>query len=397
MSVKNWMKELALHYDQMRSAYPDDELIIVFDIDGTILDMRFMVLHILRRFDRVHGTRLFIHLSASDIRVHENRVDDLLAEAGIEGSQARRVLDWYHANCWSPEMSLEAHRPFAGVMEVMRWFQIQPRTQVGLNTARPEFMRADTLRCLNDLGKEYKVTFNNSLLCMSPYDWNENVQEAKTAGIRYFRDCGYRVFAFIDNEPDNLKAVSQVDPASAIMLFHADTLFESARTRLPTGALSGKTYDITDLADERALPQHVQFVWHGVNDNANLRQFLASDVQWGEVDVRLGPGGETLVLHHDPIEDAGDAPQHFVTLEDVLKSMKGSGKALKLDMKDGGPALQWAIEALLEHEIDDDRLWINGQLDVLGEDGFRRLAEVFPSAIIQCPRRLPGAAHPHRP
>ena len=49
---------------------------------------------------------------------------------------------------------LEAHRPFRGVLEVIRWFQLQPNTEVGLNSGRPEDLRAETLTTLNRLGAE---------------------------------------------------------------------------------------------------------------------------------------------------------------------------------------------------------------------------------------------------
>jgi hypothetical protein len=40
------MRRLAAHYGRFRSEYPEDQLLIVFDIDGTILDMRHMVRHV---------------------------------------------------------------------------------------------------------------------------------------------------------------------------------------------------------------------------------------------------------------------------------------------------------------------------------------------------------------
>jgi hypothetical protein len=36
-------------------------------------------------------------------------------------------------------------------------------------------------------------------------------------------------------------------------------------------------------------------VWHGVNNPANLRQFLASEVHWAEVDARLDPIGDRVI------------------------------------------------------------------------------------------------------
>jgi hypothetical protein len=75
----------------------------------------------------------------------------------------------------------------------------------------------------------------------------------------------------VDNEPENLMAVSEVDSRREILLVHANTIFESKRRKLPSGTVSGKIYDITELIQESTLPQHIQFVWHGVNDEANLR------------------------------------------------------------------------------------------------------------------------------
>jgi hypothetical protein len=39
-SMNDWMRTLADHYTAARRRWPMDELVIVFDIDGTILDMR---------------------------------------------------------------------------------------------------------------------------------------------------------------------------------------------------------------------------------------------------------------------------------------------------------------------------------------------------------------------
>ena len=37
--VSDWMRSLAGHYVNSRIAHPEDDLLVVFDIDGTILDM----------------------------------------------------------------------------------------------------------------------------------------------------------------------------------------------------------------------------------------------------------------------------------------------------------------------------------------------------------------------
>jgi len=297
---KNWMKKLSLHYEKTRTLYPTDRLMVVFDIDGTILDVQYMILHVLKSFDQQHATSFFNTLTISDVRVHENQAAPLVETFVRSQRQREEVTHWYVTHRWSSEAILESHRPFEGVMEVIRWFQMQPNTSVGLNTGRPELPRADTLRSLNALGKEYKVSFANDLLYMNPHGWETNVSASKAEGIRDFQQKGYRIFGYIDNEPENLLAVSKRDLHHEMLLLHANTIFESKRKQLPSHSVRGNKYDITELIPESTLPRHIQFVWHGVNDEANLRQFATSNVQWAELDVRLDPTKEHVILRHDP-------------------------------------------------------------------------------------------------
>ena len=74
---KNWMAELVSHYEDMTRRYPQDRLMILFDIDGTILDMRYMILFVLKSFDKEHNTRFFRNLKIADLTIHENQVDHL--------------------------------------------------------------------------------------------------------------------------------------------------------------------------------------------------------------------------------------------------------------------------------------------------------------------------------
>jgi hypothetical protein len=54
-----WMRSLSEHYERIRRQNPTDELCVVFDIDGTILDLRHLVVHVLLGYDREHGTDHF--------------------------------------------------------------------------------------------------------------------------------------------------------------------------------------------------------------------------------------------------------------------------------------------------------------------------------------------------
>ena len=380
------MEELASQYQKSRHQFPEDRLMILFDIDGTILDMRYMVLHVLQAFDKEHDARFFRKLQVSDIRVHENQVDSLLAELQIAAEKQREILDWYNQHRWSSECILHSHNPLSGVLEVIRWFQLQPNTFAGLNTGRPESLRSDTLRSLNELGKEYKVQFSNELLHMNPSGWEQEVGNAKVAGVRHFQAAGYRVFAFVDNEPDNLQAVSKINPDHRILLLHANTIFESKRVKLPSHTVKGKKYDLTELIAEKALPQHIQFVWHGINDEINLRQFLASEIMWGECDVRLDPIGDELILRHDSfVENPLELDEEWLSLDRLLDRLCKSGKSIKFDLKAGGTLVDQVLESVNRYCFDDTRLWFNGNVERMQEQGIRKLASRHPNAILQCP------------
>jgi hypothetical protein len=263
---------------------------------------------------------------------------------------------------------------------------MQPNTFVGLNTGRPESLRSDTLRSLNQLGREYKVEFESRLLHMNPLGWEQYVADSKIAAVRHFQDSGYRVFAVVDNEPENLRAIFETYPQEEILLLHANTIFESKRKRLPARAVSGKLYDLTELIHEKALPRHIQFVWHGVNDEANLRQFLASSIQWAECDVRLDSARRDVILRHDsfdetPLQDG----EEMVYLREMLGTMKARGKSVKLDLKENGLLVEKVLDLLEKHRFENPRLWFNAKAELLGEMGFRRLNNEYPSAILQCP------------
>lgn len=384
--MNEWMHKLAGHYESIKHAYPHDKLIILFDIDGTILDMRYMILYVLRSYDRYHGTCYFRNLCIPDITFHESNINQFLREVIPEPDKWKAIGDWCRAHCWSTSAIMESHRPFAGVMEVIRWFQIQPNTFVGLNTGRPDSIKNDTLHSLNRIGRKYKVHFDEDLVFTNPYGWENNIPQAKATGIEFFRNAGYRVFTFIDNEPDNLSIVSNVDPDNEILLLHADTIFNSKRVRMPSSAVSGTIYDITELINEDALPSHIQFVWHSINNSENLQQFLHSNVSWAEFTVCLDAVRESIVLY-DNILYHIQRPYgaDCISLEELLVHFHGSNKSIKLDLKENGPLPDKLIDLLQRSGFDDSRLWFNGKIEVLKEKGFRRIAEAFPGSIIQCP------------
>lgn len=243
--MNHWMEVLGRHYRKMKEIYPKERLIIVFDIDGTILDMRFVIHFVLQKFDRDHGTSHFKDVKISDIDFHEANLKHLLNRLSIPEKDQRYILSYYE-NMLLPALTIKkANRPYRGVLGIIKWFQSQKNTFVGLNTGRPESLRFKTLSALNLLGKEYGVQFSNYLLHMNPYDLDADIPSIKRMGIKYFEDQGFKVFAFVDNEPENLEAVSEL--GGEILLLHADTISKSKIKGRVGNLVSGKDYDVERL------------------------------------------------------------------------------------------------------------------------------------------------------
>ncbi len=380
----DWMWELATHYDGMRRAYHDRELCIVFDIDGTILDTRYLVVHALLAYDREHGTDHFHGLRAADVTVHEDRIDEFLADVTLPAPVRADVLAWYAEHRWSPEAILAANRPYQGVLGVIRWFQLQPATCVALDTGRPEEIRDLTLQTLNALGSAYRVAFPPALLYMNPHGWGQRVAESKVACIRALQERGLMVVAVVDNQPANIQAMAEADETHEILFLHAETIFASQRAVTPR-TVRGTTYGLAELVSEEELRRRVQFIWHGVNDEANLRQFLASGVHWAECDIRRDPL-DRLVLRHDSFEES---PWHRAErpfrLEACLRALHEQGRSVALDLKEGGEVIERMLALVASIGFDDASLLCNGSIETLGEAGLRRLAEAHPGATVTVP------------
>jgi hypothetical protein len=194
------------------------------------------------------------------------------------------------------------------------------------------------------------------------------------------------VVAFVDNEPENLKAVAEAIPDSDILFLHASTIFKSKRADMPRGAVQGKSFDLTELISEDELPRHVQLVWHGINTEENLRRFLASRIQWAEIDVRTDPRTDELILRHDGFDEPGrGAEEGLHGFEDGLRRLREHNRCVKIDFKEGGGVVGRVLELVAACGFEEGRLWFNGNIERVHEDGVRQITAVYPASIKQCP------------
>ena len=383
MTHEDWMRTLAGHVGRVRLRYPDDELAIVFDIDGTIVDARYLVVHVLVSYDREHGTDLFRGATVADVVHHEALVDEILSGFAVPDERRDHVRAWYLRRLRDPQAVAASHRPYQGVMGVIRWFQLQPRIHVALNTGRAESMRELTLGSLNELGALHRVRFEPELLFMNRSGADDDVTTSKVEGLRRLQLAGYRVVAVVDNEPALLRAMAGADGTGEVLFLHADTIFASRREPAPR-IVSGSTYGLGGLVDEAEVGRRTTLVWHGVNDDHNLREFVRSDVRWAEVDVRRDPAGRLVLRHDSFVEWPWTRDEQVLLLRDCLEVLRWTGRSVKLDLKDRG-VVDDVLDLVRPFGFSDDELWFNGAVDALGPAGYVRLRGARPGAILQTP------------
>jgi hypothetical protein len=378
----DWMHVLSEHYQRARIEFPDDELCVVFDIDGTILDLRYLIVHVLIDYDRVNGSQHFRGLVPDDIRHHEDDIERVLDSLAISVRVRRDIVDFYRTHLWDRAAILAASKPYEGVFGIIRWFQLQSRTHVALNTGRGDDMRESTLESLNTVGAAYRVRFEPELLITS--DGTADIPSHKVSAIDELNRRGMKVVAVVDNEPENLRAMALADDREEILFLHADTIFRSQRLDHDR-SVAGRDYRLRYLVPDRELPSRVEFVWHGVNDRSNLDRFLGSHVRWAEVDVRRDPVGR-LVLRHDGFDEMPwHRQERLLSAEEAIRRLLDEGRSVKLDLKESGPTLNDALALLDDAGIDDEHVWFNAELPVLGRLGFESLRRRFPDSTISAP------------
>jgi len=379
-----WMKQLATHYEKVRSDNPAGKLIIVFDIDGTILDMRWYMLYLLQSYDQLHQTNYFKDLEISDIEVTEKDIGHLLKSLGLSDDIIASVEQWQSRYYESSAHLLESYRPLQGVMELIRWIQLQPNTSVGLNSSRPEHMREETLELLNQLGAAFKVRFKSDLLYLDDKTDESSEVQSKLAGIIYFQSKNYQVVAVVDNKPENLHALSEQLDDKSILMLHTESVFPSRRST----PFSTESYYNKKIVKDRPKPcdEHVQFVWHSIVTRQNLEKFLETNIKWIEFDVRMDWIGDRVIVRSDSFDKV---PMHedeqFISLKQILEFLRSTGRSIKIDFKEEEPILSKTIEILKAYSYTDDQLWFNAKLDRIGEEGFRMIKRNFPGAILQAP------------
>ena len=74
----------------------------------------------------------------------------------------------------------------------------------------------------------------------------------------------------------------------------------------------------------------------------------------------------------------------LLSLDEALAELRDAGKGVLSDVKEAG-ILDEVLAVVARSGVTDEDLWLNGRLDVLGEDGVRAIRATHPGATVQCP------------
>ena len=376
--MKNWVDDLTFHYEAALGKYPGEKLLIVCDIDQTILDMRHGIVQALLGFDGRQGSRYFDSVGLTDVDGNEDRLQSLFEQlqlpsairlaAGAECEKAAR----------SREVILSAHRRFQGILDLIRWFQLQPNTYVALITGRPEWSRLDTSYVLSVLEREYCVRFPDDLVYMKPAYPKQPVWESKINGIARFREAGFHVFAAIDSEPENLRAIAESNLDAEIFLLQTDAIVNALEQRV-VGRSGGGSFHPEKLLSGNAASRPVRFIWDWTDmEEETFFRFLSSNVQWIKVDAGF--------FFPDTERGRFSCARSTTDLDFCLNLIRKHKKKLNIDLSDDGLLLGRIMDIISDYDFEDNELWFSGGS---GLDGHRDLkvfgilGEMYPSAVLQ--------------
>ena len=91
-------------------------------------------------------------------------------------------------------------------------------------------------------------------------------------------------------------------------------------------------------------------------------------------------------MRHDSFVNTPlDLDEEPLGFDRLLERLRSTDKSIKIDLKLDGFLSDRVLEFIDTAGFDDSRLWFNGSVETLMEQGFRKLASAHPDSILQCP------------
>lgn len=230
--MRDWTRALLHHHETALRRFPHQRLLVLFDVDGTFLDMRLALTELLRAYDAAHATAHFADLTPSQLDLFGRGVETLLEHCRVPATEQPQVLAWYQRHRHAGDMLRLAHAPYRGLLALAAWLHRQPRTAAGINSARPEFLRQDTLRGLNALATGHELIFTDTLAWFTPQGWRDDITAAKRAALSHAARRGERVIAHIDSNAQVLAGLAASDLDDDLLLLQSDDLLHGPQPAL---------------------------------------------------------------------------------------------------------------------------------------------------------------------
>ena len=172
--------------------------------------------------------------------------------------------------------------------------------------------------------------------------------------------------------------------AQNILLLHASSFYHYDRSKIPAGIVNGKVYDLTELIPRRAIPQHIQFVWQSVNNEASLNKFLNSNIQWADLSDLVEAAIYQRKLRMEGQTNASSEKIEAL-LDNYIQTLIQHGRSIRVGLNHEFSDIECILDKFNDLKDHENRLWFTAPIDCLGKSGFRYMAEVFPHAILECP------------
>ncbi|MEZ5980447.1 MAG: hypothetical protein R3F34_19850 [Planctomycetota bacterium] len=329
--------------DAERASRPGEQLAVMIDVDGSLLDLRPGLVELLAEWDARQGTRHFAGLAPEQVVPGEAGLRRLFDARGLDYTAREELLVECERFAWSPEAVIGAHRHCLGMLEVVRWMQMQPGVECVLNSSRSETRREETLQALRTLCRHYGVSLREDRVHLNPFGDGQGGERAKIEGIEATRARGLRPIAVVDDDPAALRAIRGWTSDPSLLCI------ESAP---PLGR------------DQITEPAPVSVVWRGLEDATDLELFGAANVPWAEVRlVRSASGGlATVPRRGTPIE-----------LEDLVGCFAQLGRAMRLRFDEPRAAVR-ALGALAMYRFPWEQVAVRLAPDQLTDEWFDHLA-----------------------
>jgi hypothetical protein len=350
-----WLERLSAHVQRRRRAQPDAELAVLIDVDGSILDLRPGLAALLFDWDARGQTSFFDGLEPREILTGEAGLRRLFESRGLDHAARAELLVECERFAWSPQAVLGAHQPCLGMLEVLRWMQMQPGVFVVLNSSRPAARRDETLQALRTLCRHYGMGLAEDRVHLSPFGDGSDGVRSKLAGIEHFKARGLVPIAVVDDDTEALEQIQRHLDGDDVLCLVAEPFGR------PSTALTPR---VRATDEGECVPvDAVSILWDGLATMDDLELFGAANVPWAQTTIVRDACGQLSTV---PVDGPG------LEFEELIGAFAQLGRGLRLSFEESAAASR-ALGTVGLLRFPWERVSVRLRADQLTDPWFERL------------------------